>query len=74
MSLGRRVFPPNRLATCLRHAIAEILQRPNPARRNRTYPRVTKRARASRFPRKLLSHSNIRHESPPEIRLTRFQT
>ena len=39
---GQAAFPPKRLTTCLRHAIAEILQRPNPAKRNRTYPRVTK--------------------------------
>jgi hypothetical protein len=74
MSLGRRVFPPNRLATSLRHAIAEILQRPNPPRRNRSYPRVTKRTMMSKFPRKQISHNNIRHKSPPEVRLMRFQT
>jgi hypothetical protein len=40
--VGRRVagqarLSPERIATCTRHAIAEILQRPNPARRHRTY-------------------------------------
>jgi len=74
MSPGRRVFPPNRLATCLRHAIAEILQRPNPARRHRTYPRVTKRASGTKLPRKTLDHKNIRHRGPPDIRLTRLQS
>src|SRR6476646_4300510 len=71
-SPGRRVFPPDRLATCLRHALAEILQRPNPARRHRTYPRVTKRAARTTFPRKMLSHTTIRHRGPPEIQLTRW--
>src|ERR1700755_105410 len=71
---GRRVFSPDRLATCLRHALAEILARPNPARRLRTYPRVTKRASGTKFPRKRLDHTNIRHRSPPEIRLTRLQS
>jgi hypothetical protein len=74
MSPGRRVFPPNRLATRLRQAIAEILQRPNPAKRLRTYPRVTKRASGSKFPRKRLDHNNIRHRSPPDIQLTRLQS
>ena len=71
---GQAAFSPNRLATCLRHARAEILQRPNPARRLRTYPRVTKRASGSKFPRKRLDHNNIRHKAPPEIRLTRRQS
>ena len=71
---GQAGFPPNRLATCIRHAIAEILQRPNPARRHRTYPRVTKRASGTKFPRKTLDHKNIRHRAPPDIRLTRLQS
>ena len=71
---GQAGFSPNRLATCLRHAIAEILQRPNPARRHRTYPRVTKRASGTKFPRKTLNHNNIRHRAPPDIRLTRLQS
>jgi hypothetical protein len=74
MSPGRRVFPPNRLVTGLRHAIAEILARPNPARRHRTYPRVTKRASGTKFPRKTLDHNNIRHRAPPAIQLTRLQS
>src|SRR5258705_10077428 len=73
-SPGRRVFPPDRLATCIRHAVAEILQRPNPARRHRTYPRVTKRAGRSKFPPKTLNHKNIRHKGPPEIQITRLQS
>jgi hypothetical protein len=71
---GQAGFSPNRLATCLRHALAEILARPNPARRLRSYPRVTKRASGSKFPRKTLDHNNIRHRAPPEIRLTRPQS
>src|SRR5882757_2966977 len=79
-SPGRRVFPPDRLATnhrlapILRLSRAEILPRPSPARRLRTYPRVTKRASGTKFPRKRLDHTNIRHRSPPEIRLTRLQS
>ena len=49
-------------------------QRPNPARRHRTYPRVTKRASGTKFPRKRLDHNNIRHRAPPDIRLTRLQS
>src|ERR1700690_3842370 len=72
-SPGRRVFPPDRLATNLRHALAEILARPNPARRLRTYPRVTKRASGSKFPSKHLDHNNIRHRSTHESRPIRLQ-
>lgn len=68
---GQAGFPPDRLATCTRHAIAEILDRPNPARRHRSYPRVTKRAGRHKFPRKTLDHNNINHRGPPEIRLSR---
>ena len=71
---GQAGFPPNRLATCLRHALAEILARPNPPRRLRSYPRVTKRASGSKFPRKRLDHNNVRHRAPPDIRLTRLQS
>src|SRR6478736_6797234 len=71
---GTRVFPPDRLATNLRHALAEILARPTPPRRLAACPRVTKRASGTKFPRKRLDHNNIRHRSPPEIRLTRLQS
>ncbi|CAN5243994.1 hypothetical protein BH09ACT8_BH09ACT8_23000 [soil metagenome] len=71
---GQAGFPPNRLATNLRHALSEIIARPNLARRLRTYPRVTKRAGGSRFPRKRLDYNNIRHKAPPDIRLTRLQS
>jgi hypothetical protein len=72
-AIPRRI-QANRLTTCTRHAIAEILQRPNPARRHRTYPRVTKRASGTKFPRKALDHKNIRHRGPPDIRLTLLQS
>lgn len=44
MSPGRRVFPPKRLAISPDYAIAEILQRLNPARRHRTCPRASPNA------------------------------
>src|SRR5882757_10066114 len=65
-SPGRRVFPPDRLATNLRHALAEILARPNPARRLRTYPRVTKRASGTKFPRKRLDHTTSGTDRHPK--------
>src|SRR6476620_6869225 len=73
-SPGRRVFPPDRLATNLSHALAELLGRPNPTIRPLTYPRATNPASGTNFPRKRLDHTNIRHRSPPEIRLTRLQS
>jgi len=60
-------FPPNRLATCLRHAIAEILKVPTRPRRHRTYPRVTKRAAAPSSREKPSTTMNIRHRGPPDI-------
>ena len=71
---GQAGFSPDRLANCTRHAVAEIRQRPNPARRLRTCPRVTKRANRSKFPRKHLGHNNIRHRAPPEIGLINLQS
>lgn len=71
---GQAGFSPKRLAVCIAAALAEILQRPNPARRHRTYPRVTKRAASTKFPRKMFHHKNINHRGPPEIRLARTQT
>lgn len=50
-------------------AVAEILECPNPPRRQRSYPRVLKRAGRPKFKRKTLAHKNINHARPPEIRL-----
>ena len=55
-------------------SLAEILARPNPPRRLRPYPRVTKRASGSKFPRKRIDHNNVRHRAPPDIRLTRLHS
>jgi hypothetical protein len=71
MSPDRRVFPPDRLAAGLAAAVAEILERPNPPRRQRSYPRVLKRAGRHKFKRKTLAHKNINHNQPPDIRLHR---
>ena len=43
----RRLFPPRRLAAATREAIEEILERPNPPRRERSCPRAVKRARTT---------------------------
>lgn len=72
MSQGRRAFPPERLATAVRTAIMEIAERPNPARRHRTYPRVVKRAYGYR-PSWHSSGGGIRHGGPPTIRLFTLQ-
>ncbi|WP_220703211.1 hypothetical protein, partial [Nocardia seriolae] len=50
----------------LTDALAEILARPNPPRRQRSYPRVLKRI-GHKFPRKTLQHNNINHDKPAEI-------
>src|SRR6478609_1278545 len=51
-SPGRRVFPPDRLATNLRHALAEILARPQPGQ---TTPYLPPRHQTSQ-----------RHQVPPK--------
>ena len=47
---GQAAFsPPRRLAAATREAIEEILERPNPARRERTCPRAVKRPQHTAF-------------------------
>ena len=66
---GRRLFPPRRLAAATREAIEEILERPNPPRRERSCPRAVKRALHNVHPMKKPAQKNIHHNSPPTIRL-----
>ncbi|GAP33497.1 hypothetical protein NSK11_contig00292-0002, partial [Nocardia seriolae] len=68
-SPGKAAFPPDHLALATTAAVTEILARPNPPRRHRSYPRVSKRGRRQNFPRKYPHHTNINHPKPPEIRL-----
>ena len=52
-----------------REAIEEILERPNPVRRERSCPRKVKRARHNSYFVKQPEEKNIAHSSPPTIRL-----
>jgi hypothetical protein len=45
----------------------------NPARRNRTYPRVIKRARHNSYRVKRPSDHGTRHTGPPTIRLVNLR-
>ena len=60
----RRVFPPKRLATALKETTDEIIERPNPPRRDRTYPRVIKRYRAHSHRIKRSTDHGQRYNSP----------
>ena len=62
-SLTRRRFPPETLRQATRETISEILERPNPARRNRSCPRAVKKAQ-SRYKRKT-GPASTRHTGPP---------
>lgn len=57
------------MATALAWAIAEIAERPNPARRNRTCPRAVKRHRLSPHRIKHPDDTNTRHPGPPTLQL-----
>jgi hypothetical protein len=45
----------------------------NPARRNRSYPRVVRRARRNSYPVKKPGDTGIRHHGPPTIRLVNLR-
>ena len=45
----------------------------NPRRRNRTYPRVVKRARHNSYRVKTVADSGIRHDGPATIKLVNLQ-
>ena len=66
---GQAAFSPRRLAAATREAIEEILERPNPARRERTCPRAVKRPQHTAFLMKRRDQKNIQHDYPPTIRL-----
>jgi hypothetical protein len=46
----------------------------NPPRRDRTYPRVVKRARHNSYRVKRPGHHGTRHDGPPAIRLVNFRS
>lgn len=56
------------MKAAIRETLDEILERPNPARRHRAYPRVAKRG-ISRAHKKRAHHRGVRHDYPPEIKI-----
>jgi hypothetical protein len=68
-SRTRRLFPLQRLLAATRAAIKEILERPNPNRRERSYPRKVKRTRHNSFTMKKPEDKNVSHGSPPTIKI-----
>src|SRR5680860_216761 len=66
-SPDRPLFPPDHLEQALADARAEILERPNPPRRQRTNPRAIKRHGHNSYPVKKNRHTAQRHAEPPTI-------
>jgi hypothetical protein len=62
---------PQRLEKATREALKEIGERPNPPRRERTCPRAVKRTQHTAFLMKKREQKDIKHDSPPTIRLFR---
>lgn len=69
-SATRRDFPPAALSRQRRGAISELLERLNPPRRRRTYPRVHKRGNRHSFPTKTPQNEQ-QHRHPPAIIIQR---
>jgi hypothetical protein len=65
----RRLFPPEHLSAITAKAIAEILQHLNPPRRQRTCPRVVKRARHNSYRVKHPGDVSVNHAHPPTIKI-----
>jgi hypothetical protein len=50
-------------------ARAEILERPNPPRRNRTSPRAVKRVHVHAYRKKQPAETTIHYPDPPHIKI-----
>jgi hypothetical protein len=64
-------FPPQRLKKATEATTAEILERLN-SRRDRTYPRVVKRARHNSYRVKRATDTGTKHDGPPTVELRRI--
>ena len=65
----RRHFPPCRLSNALAATFAEILERLNPPRRNRSSPRVVKRVHVHAYRAKRSSDTTTQYLTPPHIHI-----
>jgi hypothetical protein len=66
---GTAAFPPQDWQRALPHVIAEITSQINPERRDRSYPRVVKRARHNNYRVKKPGETGTRHPGPPTIKI-----
>lgn len=62
-------FPPCRLKTAHRTALAEIIERPNPPRRNRSNPRAIKRLHVHGHRLKRPADIGTKHPGPARIKI-----
>ena len=62
---GTAGFPPEDWDRVLPHVLAEITRKTNPERRERSYPRVVKRARHNSYRVKRPGDTGTRHTGPP---------
>ncbi|MBM7776264.1 hypothetical protein JOD54_006468 [Actinokineospora baliensis] len=66
-------YPPNRLTAAITETISEIVERPNPPRRERSHPRAVKQAR-SRYKQKKPDQAGTRYDTPPRIVIRKPRT
>ena len=67
----RRIFPPQRLKKATEATTTEILEKLN-QRRDRTYPRVVKRARHNSYRVKRATDTGTKHDGPSTVELRRI--
>jgi hypothetical protein len=69
-------FPPDQARRSLTAVMADITspRNLNPARRHRSYPRVTRRARRNSYRVKRPGDTGTRYHGPPTIRLVNLPT
>ena len=65
----QRVSPPEDFDRVLPHVLAEVTGKVNPERRDRSYPRVVKRARHNSYRVKRPGDTGTRHADPPTINI-----
>jgi len=70
---GTAAFPPQDWDHALPHIHAEITRKTNPKRRDRSYPRVVKRARHNNYRVKKPGDTATRHPGPATINIRTIQ-
>jgi hypothetical protein len=74
--MALRIFPPDRQEHVLAKLKKDITRKKhlNPKRRDRSYPRVVKRARHNHYRVKKSTDIGVRHDGPAVIQLANFKS